>query len=194
MKNLQYMYRQAEFPAGYELDLTVTDTSALKDLLSFTHAATGLKSVKLSFINKGTAVSANYSFCGMSTSAVDTLEVVDISGMGCTFTSLAGTFMLQKVLRKIIGAIDLTGCVNCGSAFYECRALEEIEFKQGTIPKSIDFRHSPNLTETAIQSIVDGLADITGATAQTLTLHATVKAKLTETQKATILLKNWNIA
>ena len=193
MKNLQYMYQRAAFPTGYELDLTVADTSALRDLLSFTQAATGLKSVKLSFINKGTTVSANYSFSGRSTSAVDTLEVVDISGMGCTFYSFAGTFMLQKALKKIIGVIDLTGCINTTSAFYECRALEEVEFKQGTIPKSIEFNHSPNLTETAIQSIVDGLADLTGATAQTLTLHNTVGAKLTEAQKATITAKNWTL-
>ena len=193
MTNLQYMYRYAAFPTGYELDLTVADTSALKDLLSFTQAATGLKSVKLSFINKGTTVSANYSFSGRSTSAVDTLELVDISGMGCTFSSFAGTFMMQKVLKKIIGVIDLTGCINTASAFYECRALEEVEFKQGTIPKSIEFNHSPNLTATAIQSIVDGLADLTGATAQTLTLHSVVKNKLTDAQVSEIWAKNWTI-
>ena len=194
MKNLQYMYRYAEFPTGYELDLTVADTSYAKDMISFAQAATGLKSVKLSFLNKGTAVSANYAFAGISSTAVDTLEVVDISGMGCTFSSLAGTFQHQKVLRKIIGAIDLTGCINCNSAFYGCSALEEIEFKQGTIPKSIQFNNSPNLTATSIQSIIDGLADLTGSTAQTLTLHATVGAKLTQTQKDAIAAKNWTLA
>ena len=101
--------------------------------------------------------------------------------------------MLQKALKKIIGVIDLTGCINTTSAFYECRALEEVEFKQGTIPKSIEFNHSPNLTETAIQSIVDGLADLTGATAQTLTFHRTTGNKLTEAQKATITAKNWTL-
>ena len=193
MKNLQYMYRIAEFPTGYELDLTVADTSYTKEMGSFAQAATGLKSVKLSFVNKGTAVSANYAFSGISSTAVDTLEVVDISGMGCTFSSLAGTFQQQKVLRKIIGAFDLRGCINCNSAFYNCLALEEIEFKQGTIPKSIQFNNSPNLTETAIQSIVDGLADLTGATAQSLTFHRTTGNKLTEAQKATITAKNWTL-
>ena len=190
MKNLQYMYRFAEFPTGYELDLTVADTSYTKEMGSFAQAATGLKSVKLSFVNKGTAVSANYAFAGISSTAVDTLEVVDISGMGCTFSSLAGTFQSQKVLRKIIGAIDLTGCINCNSAFYGCRALEEIEFKQCTISKSIDFGDSPNLSETATQSIVDGFADMTGQTAITLTVRKTVGEKMTPTQKATLTAKN----
>jgi hypothetical protein len=38
------------------------------------------------------------------------------------------------------------------------------------------------------------LVDLTGATTQTLTFNKDVKAKLTETQIATITNKNWTLA
>jgi endonuclease I len=45
----------------------------------------------------------------------------------------------------------------------------------------------------SVQSIVDALKDLTGATAQTLTFHADVGGKLTDAQKATITAKNWTL-
>ena len=53
--------------------------------------------------------------------------------------------------------------------------------------------YSRNLTPETIQSIIDGMADLTGATAQTLTFHKDVGAKLTDAQKATITAKNWTL-
>lgn len=96
-------------------------------------------------------------------------------------------------LRKI-STLDLSSATNLIYIFYNCSALEEISFVAETIKQSISFVHSPKLTPESVQSIVDGLADLTGGTAQTLTLNADVKAKLTETQLATITGKNWNLA
>lgn len=192
MKNMERMFQDVAFPVGFELDLTVAGASAGNGMLSFASGATGLKSIKVSFVNKGTAVYANYAFAGIAF-AEDTLEVVDISGMGCSFTGFAGTFQNRKALKKIIGAIDLTGCGNCTSPFPNSISLEELEFKQGTIPKNIQFNNQPNLTDASIQSIIDGLADLTGQTAQTLTFHKTVGAGLTQAQKAAITAKNWTL-
>ena len=44
-----------------------------------------------------------------------------------------------------------------------------------------------------MQSIIDGLKDLTGAESQTLTFHSAVGNKLTDTQKATITAKNWTL-
>lgn len=74
-----------------------------------------------------------------------------------------------------------------------CTSLVDIRFAPNTIKSSIDFRSCPNLSADTIQSIIDGLADLTGGTAQTLTLHATVGGKLTDEQKATITAKNWEL-
>lgn len=193
MKNIEGTFKDVAFPVGFDLDLTVADASqGANGILSFANRATGLKSIKLSFVNKGAAVYANYAFTGVAF-AEDTLEVVDISEMGCSFTGFAGTFSNRSALRKIIGAIDLTGCSTCVYCFANSTALEEIEFKQGTIPKDIQFNNQPNLTDDSIQSIVDGLANLTGQTAQTLTFHKTVGNKLTEAQKVSVTAKNWTL-
>ena len=77
--------------------------------------------------------------------------------------------------------------------FSVCSSLKNISFVAGCIKKSISFSQSP-LTDESIQSIIDGLADLTGQTAQTITFHSDVKNKLTEEQIASATSKNWNIA
>lgn len=77
--------------------------------------------------------------------------------------------------------------------FNNCYALKNITFG-GTIGKDISFASSSLLTVESVQSIIDHLANLTDGTAQVLTLHADVKAKLTEEQIATITNKNWTLA
>ena len=77
------------------------------------------------------------------------------------------------------------------TAFLNANKLENVCFVKNSIYKSITFS-SAVLSTNSIQSIIDGLATV--ETAQTLTLHADVKAKLTEEQLATITSKNWNVA
>jgi hypothetical protein len=69
--------------------------------------------------------------------------------------------------------------------------IKEIRFVPNCIKLSIGI-NSYVLSDESIQSIIDGLATV--ETAQTLTLHADVKEKLTEEQLATITSKNWNLA
>ena len=78
--------------------------------------------------------------------------------------------------------------------FSSCTKLKNIRFETGTIPISISFVHSSFLTDESVQSIIDGLADLTGQTAQTITFHLTVKNKLTEEQIVQITSKNWTLA
>lgn len=77
--------------------------------------------------------------------------------------------------------------------FTNDRALKDFRVVKETIYKNFNIQHCSLLSTDTIQSIIDGLADLTGGTAQTLTLHATVGAKLTDTQKATITAKNWTL-
>jgi hypothetical protein len=77
-------------------------------------------------------------------------------------------------------------------AFEQCSALKNITFG-GVITQSLTFAQSSQLTDASVQSIIDHLKDLTGSTAQTLTLHATVGAALTAEQKAAITAKNWTL-
>lgn len=64
---------------------------------------------------------------------------------------------------------------------------------EGKIGTNVWFNSSSALDDETVQSIIDALADLTGSTAQTLTLHPTVGAKLTQTQKDAIAAKNWTL-
>jgi hypothetical protein len=94
-------------------------------------------------------------------------------------------------LESITEPFDVSKITSFNKAFNGCEKLKEIRFVAETIRVSIAFV-SPVLSAESIQSIIDGLATV--ETAQTLTLHADVKAKLTQTQLDTITNKNWNLA
>jgi hypothetical protein len=125
------------------------------------------------------------------------LKKVTIKNMTSQMKSLSATFAGCVSLVSIEGDLNVVSCDKFlynvpQSSFYECRLLEEIRFIEGCIKHTISFLWSPYLSAESIQSIIDGLATV--ETAQTLTLHADVKAKLTQTQLETITSKNWNLA
>ena len=95
-------------------------------------------------------------------------------------------------LKKINGVLDFSFATDVRNMFENCNSLEEMRFEPNTLSLSISLANSSLLTSESIQSVIDGLATVT--TAQTLTLHADVKAKLTQTQLDTITGKNWNLA
>lgn len=74
-----------------------------------------------------------------------------------------------------------------------CNSLENLTI-EGEIGTNFILVNSSKLTTESVNSVINALVDLTGATAQTLTLHATVKANLTETQIASITSKNWTLA
>jgi hypothetical protein len=79
------------------------------------------------------------------------------------------------------------------NAFTSCSALVEIRFG-GTIGQSINFKYSSKLSDESIDSIIEHLKDLTGATAKTLTVHTTVYNKIVSSGKdALITAKNWTL-
>lgn len=126
-----------------------------------------------------------------------TLQKLTIIGSTGNITSFEQFLQYQSALVEIIGALDfssVSGNYALNGTFSQCGALKEIRFVAGSIPKTLSINNSSLLSDNSIQSIIDGLKDMTGATAQTLYLHSTVKAKLTEEQTAAITAKNWNLA
>lgn len=80
-----------------------------------------------------------------------------------------------------------------GETFQYIPKLEYIRFVQETIAFSIKFTQSSVLSDVSIQSIIDGLADLTGKTAQIIYLHTSVVKRLTDKQLQQISSKNWSI-
>lgn len=197
--SLNQMFYFANFPSGTELevsfgskaDATATD-SALRYLL---WGARGLKSIK---VICGATAPKTTSLDGIArcATAESELERIDFSEAQQLLvpSTLSRTFEWRKGLKEVLGEFDLTNCTTVGSIASQCSSLETIRFKAGTIKKSLSLAYSPLLTDETIQNVIDGLADLTGATAQTLTLHAKVGAKLTAEQKASASAKNWTIS
>lgn len=77
--------------------------------------------------------------------------------------------------------------------FYGSKNVEYARFVPNTIKCNFNASDSSAFTTETVDSIIDGLADLTGQTTKTLTLHSTVGAKLTDTQKVTITAKNWTL-
>ena len=92
-----------------------------------------------------------------------------------------------------IGEMEIPKVTEASNAFVGCTELKRISFVAGCINVNISFSNSSKLDDASIQSIIDGLADLTGKSAKTLTLHATVGAKLTQAQKDAISAKNWTL-
>ena len=74
--------------------------------------------------------------------------------------------------------------------FQSAYKLADITF-EGTIFDTVSFTNSPLLTAHSIQSIIDHLKDLTGATAQTVQFHSDVILRMTAEQADAITAKNW---
>ena len=126
-----------------------------------------------------------YLYCAMN--HLITAPVIDTS-KGTNFTN----FCNGCSALVTIPLIDLSSATNTYNAFNGCSKLQNITF-EGTIPISISFSSCSALSDISIENIITTLKDLTGQTAQTLTLHNTVGSKLTDEQKAIITAKNWEL-
>lgn len=100
-------------------------------------------------------------------------------------------------LKTVEEPFDLTNCRSSSRGAIvmvsqKSIPIEDLRFVLNTIYFNFAATYMPNLSAESIQSIIDGLATV--ETAQTLTLHKDVKAKLTQAQLDTITNKNWNLA
>ena len=148
-------------------------------------------------------------------STTKTIEIIgDTSNVANWFEAFSG----KQTVEQIICDFDLTNATNFSTVFNSCSALKKLQLKNlsKTTNSSAAFdnctelselvlincefgfnmllKNSAKLTNESIQNIIDSLADLTDETTQTLTLHTDTKAKLTETQIATITNKNWTLA
>ena len=105
--------------------------------------------------------------------------------------TFAGLVALETIDGMPLNFSSSTSGTN--TCFNNDENLKSFRVVANSIKVNFSVAHSRALDTDTIQSIIDGLADLTGGTAQTLTLHATVGSKLTDEQKATITAKNWTL-
>ena len=189
-RSLNRMFEEVAFPEGTELVVEIPNfgvANVEQTMFRCFNNATGLKSIKLKCNDNGVARNANMAFTNCNT-----VETIDLSEFPVSFTNCSQIFNYCRSLKHIYGELDVS---NAGTDYFAhaCVNLEEIRFKNNCIYNNIEFP-CPLLSDESIQSIINGLADLTGSTAKTLKLNKDVKAKLTEEQIATITSKNWTLA
>ena len=126
-------------------------------------------------------------------SQIARVGVIDTTGS--KNRTISYLFMGATKLREIaawVMADDGTQKFNETNTFQGCEALEEIRIV-GLLGCSMSFSACSRLSDGSVQSVIDHLADLTGKTAQKLTLHTDVGAKLTQAQKDAISAKNWTL-
>lgn len=80
------------------------------------------------------------------------------------------------------------------SALGRCSKLVNITLAKSAITTSFGLASSSLLSDESIQNIIDSLADLTGGTTATLSLHSDVVQKLTDEQLLAIEAKNWAVS
>ena len=130
-------------------------------------------------------------------SLVDTFSsssavIIDISDISERLKNISNAFS-GVALEEIIGNIGFPDGMQVSSPFNYTYNLKEIRFVKNTLTANIGLPHSHALSAESIQSIIDGLADLTGQTSQKITFHSSVVDKLTDEQWQQISDKNWKV-
>lgn len=95
--------------------------------------------------------------------------------------------------KTINGVFDFSNATTVTGIFSAMPSLVDVRFAKETLKLSI-FMQNAHLSDESIQSIIDGLADLTGQDSQVLTLNKTLEEKITDEQKAYVVSKNWQLA
>lgn len=185
-KGLRDAYNGVTFPDDYEMTLVIPNVT---DLYRAFSGAKGIKKITIKHNNPEKKVTCSYLF-----NQTTQLEILDLTEFKAKISGGLQQFLTYSGIIEILGEVDLSGVTDFYLAFNQIKNLVRFTPKPNSINLSISFAQSPDLDDVSIQAIVDGLADLTGQTEQTLTVHKTVGEKLTDEQKATITAKNWTLA
>jgi hypothetical protein len=127
---------------------------------------------------------------GDTTSTVEEIEIIGDTSNVTTYNQM---FNNRNSIKRILGDFDFGKCTNVINMFSRNCNLEEFYPVANTIKISIDFASCSKLIDASIQAIINGLADLTGQTAQTISWHTSVLERLTDEQYQMIFDKNWTV-
>ena len=154
------------------------DTSECTSFFELFRNAKKLKNIDCSSWNTSKVTHFGYVFSGCSN-----LEMINLIGWDASNATTAGDMLYAGAkLKSIIGGETIE---NVLSKNISC--LDGCKIVIGGI-------WSSGLDRASLRAIINGLADLTGQTAQRLVIGAPLIAKLTEEDIAIATSKNWTIA
>lgn len=184
----QYLFRLAAFPDGYEMIAETNDFGG--SAINAFQSTTGLKKVVFKGNPENKAVTVQGIF------ERSTVEEIDFSGFGnggLRVLKADGAFSRTPNLHTIKGTLDFTENTGNISCFYYAEALVNVRFTPGTLNYPVIVAQCKNLSDESVQSVIDGLKDLTGQTAVRVSFHSNVLLRLTDEQFSTITAKNWTL-
>lgn len=190
--SLNNIFGGAVFPENFEAVIKVR--KAPVNCGAMCHQVSNLKTIKI--ISEDNTNIVDFSQSCRVTAYTPCLELVDLSEFNPTFKLMREAFRGQRKLKSILGTLDVSECTTLDSLsniVFECDVLEEIRFTAGSIKTSIHFYTNGALSDASVNSIIDGLADLTGSTAQIISFHSNILDKLTTEQFNAIAAKNWTM-
>lgn len=130
----------------------------------------------------------------LTDSTVSNEEQKNITSAGNRFFY---TFADSNSLEEIVGWINLNSATsnsNTTGMFAGCFRLKEVRFVEETIKIDFGIKQCYSLSNESIQSLINGLKTFEDGETHNITLHKSIKNKLTETQLNTIANKGWTLA
>jgi hypothetical protein len=180
------------------VELNVGKVSTLERLFYGTTSANKNTIVEHLTINHtGQPVSMQEMICTTGSSSDDRILkklTLNIDTSKCQYFK---NFVRGKLGLEIIDGTPFDFSSNVESTittFSNCGQLTDFRVVKGTIKQNFNVSACSSLSNETVESIIEGLADLTGGTTQTLSLNNAVGKKLTDTQKAAITAKNWTLA
>ena len=130
-----------------------------------------------------TSISSTYAYC-YSLKEINNFIIPNVTSNNNGFS---GCYALEKINK-----INISGITSPSSMFNSLYNLKHINF-DGEIIGNISFNNCVKLEHESILNILNHLKDLTGLTAQKLTLGSNLK-RLSDEEKTIAINKNWTLA
>ena len=128
-----------------------------------------------------TSICTNFSGCIFN---VDVLRYVDITSWDFSSATTIGTvFSYSPVLTSFVGNRTIDDVIQNNIK----------AFNNAKVAFTIGGNTASNIDRASLRALINGIADLTGQDTKTITLGATLMAKLTEEDIAIATAKNWTI-
>lgn len=180
------MFESVEFPENY--NMVVRMKNVPNSWYRAFAVTKNLKSVKIITEDKEKSMNFNQTFRDCRD-----VEIIDLTDCSRKISNAPYMLFGAYNVKSILGALDLSECNSNGLNYaFFTGVLQDVEIVPNTINANIRFT-SGSLSAASMESIVNGLADMTESEPKTLTLNRE-GTSLTEDQKTRISAKNWTLA
>lgn len=201
VKNFSYMF--FEMSSLSNLDLSNFDTSSATNMSNMFRDCKNLENLTLSakFVTSSvTDMSLMFSNISSMTeldlSNFDTSNVTNMQSMFHSFTTLEVLDVSSFDMTNVTKVLYMFESANKLRSIIGSHTLQEVESGSVTALRGLKVSlkiYSSALERASILALFKGLADLTGGTSQTITLHAIAKARLTAEDIKIATDKNWSV-